>query len=208
MQAFLEVWLPTGRQIRLLDGVRLTVGRSGENDLVLEADTEVSRVHAVLEQFGPCWVVRDLSSRNGILVNGRRIAGDRPLTNGDELRVGATRMTYRSQRPEQLAPTVGAKPAPQLTPRERDILVALFAPALEPGAFTEPAGTREIAAALVISEAAVKQHLSNLFEKFDIGPQLDRRRMRLANEALARGAISLAEVRAKSDLRARESPPR
>jgi predicted component of type VI protein secretion system len=192
VQSFLEVWLPAGRQIRLLDGVRLTVGRSGENDLALDADTEVSRVHAVLEQVGPSWVVRDLSSRNGTLVNGERIAGDRPLTTGDELRIGATRMTYRSERPEQLAPTVGAKP------RERDVLIALFAPALEPGAFTEPAGTREIAAALVISEAAVKQHLSNLFEKFDIGPELDRRRMRLANEALARGAISLAEVRAKA----------
>jgi hypothetical protein len=45
-----------------------------------------------------------------------------------------------------------------------------------------------------VSEAAVKQHLAHLYVKFEIGNG-ERRRVRLANEALRRGAITLAEVR-------------
>ena len=197
MKSYLEVWGPGGREVRLLDGPSLTVGRHLSADLVLAADGEVSRVHAVLERVGPSWVVRDLSSRNGTLVNGERVSGSRPLASGDELRIGATRLTFRTEDVDRLPPTVGAAPPPVLTPRERDVLLELFRPAVEPGTFTEPAGTRDIAAALVISEAAVKQHLTNLYAKFDIHAGLDRRRLRLANEALRRGAVSLADVRAR-----------
>jgi hypothetical protein len=59
-------------------------------------------------------------------------------------------------------------------------------------------------AALVVSEAAVSSTWARLYEKFGIHSGLDRRRMRLANEALRRGAVNLAEVRAsfrrRSDL--------
>ena len=50
--------------------------------------------------------------------------------------------------------------------------------------FTEPASTRAIADELVITQAAVKQHLGNLFDKFGVAPDDDHRRARLANEAL------------------------
>ena len=46
---------------------------------------------------------------------------------------------------------------PELTRRERDVLVALCRPALGEGVFTEPATVREIAAELVVTDAAVKQ---------------------------------------------------
>ena len=45
-----------------------------------------------------------------------------------------------------------------------------------------------------VSEAAVKQHLAHLYDKFGIY-EGDRRRVKLANEALRRGAVSLADVR-------------
>jgi DNA-binding NarL/FixJ family response regulator len=61
--------------------------------------------------------------------------------------------------------------------------------------FTEPASIREIAADLVVSEAAVKQHLTNLYGKFDVGEGLTHRRSRLANEALRRGAVTLGDLR-------------
>jgi DNA-binding NarL/FixJ family response regulator len=62
--------------------------------------------------------------------------------------------------------------------------------------FTEPAPTRAVAEELVITQAAVKQHLANLYDKFGIAPDDSNRRARLANEALRRGAVSLAELRA------------
>jgi DNA-binding NarL/FixJ family response regulator len=61
--------------------------------------------------------------------------------------------------------------------------------------FTEPASTRKIARELFISEAAVKQHLVRLYDKFDIRDEAERRRVRLANEALRRNVVRVAELR-------------
>ena len=84
---------------------------------------------------------------------------------------------------------------PDVTRRERDVLVALCLPLAEGDVFTEPASIREIAARLVVTDAAVKQHLQHLYDKFDLH-DADRRRVRLANEALRRGAVTLGELRA------------
>ena len=48
------------------------------------------------------------------------------------------------------------------------MLVALCRPATSSELFVEPSSVREIAALLEVSEGAVKQHLLNLYEKFDI----------------------------------------
>ena len=73
-----------------------------------------------------------------------------------------------------------------MTTRERDVLVSLCRPLLARDMFTEPATTRAIAGELFISEAAVKQHLTNLYGKFGIPPDDERRRLRLANDAIRR----------------------
>jgi hypothetical protein len=44
-----------------------------------------------------------------------------------------------------------------------------------------------------VSDAAVKQHLANLYAKFGI-VDVDRRRVRLANAALSTGAVSLGDL--------------
>ena len=54
------------------------------------------------------------------------------------------------------------------------MLLALCRPLLTGDAFTEPASIRAIAAELVVSEAAVKQHLSRLYVKFDVGAHGER----------------------------------
>ena len=74
------------------------------------------------------------------------------------------------------------------------MLVALCRPLLARDMFTEPASTRAIAEELVITQAAVKQHLANLYDKFGVAAGDDHRRARLANEALRRGAVSLSEL--------------
>ena len=48
------------------------------------------------------------------------------------------------------------------------MLVALCRPLLARDMFTEPAPTRAIADELVITQAAVKQHLANLYDKFGV----------------------------------------
>ena len=49
------------------------------------------------------------------------------------------------------------------------MLVVLCRPLLARDLFTEPASIRAIAAELVVSEAAVKQHLVNMYDKFEVG---------------------------------------
>src|SRR3954452_15021605 len=58
------------------DTRRVTIGRSAGNDVALEWDTEVSRLHAELENLGDEWTVADDGlSRNGSFLNGQRISG-------------------------------------------------------------------------------------------------------------------------------------
>jgi class 3 adenylate cyclase len=90
---------------------------------------------------------------------------------------------------------------PDLTRRERDVLAALCRPALHGNVFEEPASVREIAAALVVTEAAVKQHLLHLYDKFGIAETGERRRIRLAREAIRRRAVVLSDsAQATSEL--------
>ncbi len=191
----LEVWGPRGVEVVPLDGGTALLGRDPSGGVVLAHDPEVSRRHALVEKLPVGWSVRDLGSRNGTWVNGERILASRALHDRDEIRVGGCRIVFRCNGSGATLPTTAAaQPAPELTRRERDVLHALFLPARAGQMFTEPASTREIAAELVVTEAAVKQHLAHLYAKFGI-TEGERRRMRLANEALRRGAVSLAQLR-------------
>jgi DNA-binding CsgD family transcriptional regulator len=195
MGGYLEVWTPAGRELVALEADRLTLGTDPANDLPL-ADPTLSRLHAALERYGAGWCVRDLDSRNGTFVNGQRIWRERPLRPGDELRVGATRLVYRSDQPTGGGQaTQASEPPPQLTRREREVLLVLCRTVLGGAAFTEPASIREIADALVVTEAAVKQHLAHLYDKFGISEGGERRRVQLANEALRRGAVTITDLR-------------
>jgi pSer/pThr/pTyr-binding forkhead associated (FHA) protein len=176
----------------------VTVGTLESNDLVVDSEG-VSRAHAVLERLGDTWTVRDLGSRNGTFVNGGRIVGERALHSGDEILLGRLRLLFHG--PARGTETAAIASPPSLTPRERDVLVALCRPLLTGDAFTEPASTRAIAAELVVSEAAVKQHLSRLYDKFDVSTQDERRRVQLANAAVARGAVKLGDLRSATDPR-------
>ena len=113
--------------------------------------------------------MRDLGSRNGTFVNGGRILGERALHSGDEILLGRLRLLFHG--PARGIETAAVAQAPSLTRREHDVLLALCRPLLTGDAFTEPASIRAIAAELVVSEAAVKQHLSRLYAKFDVGAQ-------------------------------------
>jgi DNA-binding NarL/FixJ family response regulator len=61
---------------------------------------------------------------------------------------------------------------------------------------------REIAASLAVTEAAVKQHLLNLYGKFGIVDGGERRRVALARAAIRRGVVELRDLDAL-DYRAR-----
>jgi hypothetical protein len=73
-----------------LNSAPVTVGRGGQNDLVLTGDEFASARHARIELRGDGVWVQDLESTNGTYVNGARVAGAQRLDAGDVLRVGET----------------------------------------------------------------------------------------------------------------------
>ncbi|MGY9072378.1 MAG: FHA domain-containing protein [Acidimicrobiales bacterium] len=74
-------------------GDLVTVGRHPKSDVFLD-DITVSRRHVELARTPTGYLARDTGSLNGTYVNGERIDGELPLTNGDELQVGKFKMLY------------------------------------------------------------------------------------------------------------------
>jgi hypothetical protein len=166
-----------------------TIGRGRCVDVHL-SDPTVSRLHAEIVRRGPYAYVADLGlSRNGTRVNGRVVAR-RLLEDGDVLSFGTARCRVLGIAAEELTAEVELRrpSAPELTRRELDVLTSLCRPALSDEAFVSPATAREIAASLVVTEAAVKQHLLRLYQKFRIAEGTNRR-VRLANEVVALGIV-------------------
>jgi pSer/pThr/pTyr-binding forkhead associated (FHA) protein len=82
--------------VLLVDGKRLlvgptgvTIGRSRQCDVVLN-DPNVSRQHAEIRPRGGSWVLSDLGSTNGSVLNGRRIEGPEVVKAGDEIEIGTS----------------------------------------------------------------------------------------------------------------------
>ena len=177
-------------QVLHLEKEVTTVGRGEGVDLSLSSPT-VSRLHAELVRRGPHVYVADEGlSANGTTVNGRPV-WKRVLRDGDVVMFGRVRCVFTGTPDEEEVPgtaQVRRAALPDLTRRERDVLQALVEPALGHAAFVEPASAKDIAERLVVTEAAVKQHLLRLYGKFRV-PEGQGRRQRLANEVLASGAV-------------------
>ena len=80
---------------RLMPGQVTTVGRSSTNRVVVR-DEVCSRNHCEVFQSGDRWLLRDLSSRNGTLVNGVTVEGDWPLEEGQIIQIGNCDLGFTS----------------------------------------------------------------------------------------------------------------
>jgi DNA-binding NtrC family response regulator len=74
-------------------GTRMTIGKAGDNDLVLGDDT-VSRHHCELVRTGQGISVKDLNSTNGTRVDGIRVQ-EAIITPGSVLKVGEVEISVR-----------------------------------------------------------------------------------------------------------------
>ena len=71
----------------------VNVGRAEYNDIVL-SDDSVSTTHAKLQRREGIWVVVDLESTNGTLVDGERVRGEAPLAPGAYVRFGEVQTLF------------------------------------------------------------------------------------------------------------------
>ncbi len=77
-----------------LEGKAVHIGRSDGNDIIL-VDPFSSSCHAViLPTEGGRYAVDDKGSKNGTYLNGRRISFPTELSEGDEILVGSTRISF------------------------------------------------------------------------------------------------------------------
>lgn len=200
--ATLERFGPMGHDLVVLDESRgrLSIGKSRENDLLIADDPAVSRVHALLEHVGPAWCLTDLGSTNGTSVNGERLFAPRTLADRDEILVGRTRLIVRDPAARGDVTTEPLRAPPPRTAGEQRVLVELCRPVLSGQAFTPPSSVRAMAEALYVTDSAVKQHLDRLYDKFGIQTDPGESwRVRLANEAIQSGAVTLKDLSSGPD---------
>jgi transcriptional regulator with GAF, ATPase, and Fis domain len=86
---------PCFGDVFVLDGEQLVLGRDTGNAIAI-ADPALSRRHCAIVRDDGGWLVRDLGSFNGTLLNGERIT-ERRLEHGDRLALGATALLFHAE---------------------------------------------------------------------------------------------------------------
>lgn len=96
-----------GKTVTLpLDRDRIALGRSSANELCYPDDIGLSRQHLVLVRKDGQWQVQDLGSKNGTLLNGKRVEGSAPFRLGDHIAAGHLIIEFVAETP---APTDGVE---------------------------------------------------------------------------------------------------
>jgi pSer/pThr/pTyr-binding forkhead associated (FHA) protein len=194
-QAFVYWKDADGRQQVLLlepEAERVSVGRRGDQDIVLHWDKQVSRAHALLEKLGGDWTLVDELSQNGSYVNGDRVVKRHRLAHKDVMCFGATRITFQDRTStEQIDSTARASEetwAP-MTARDREVLRALCRPLVDDSSGL-PASNEEIAAEVALSVDSVKSRLRVQYERYGlVDLRQGEKRTRLARLLLANGTF-------------------
>jgi serine/threonine protein kinase len=126
-----------GTEIQVED--EFVIGREAEAEGKLSDDAEISRRHARISRKDGSFVIEDLGSTNGTVVNGRRISAPEVLSTGDKVEVGQTTLVVQVSAPppstkqesREAAPEASPAPAPE-PPTEESAAEPVVEPAAEP----------------------------------------------------------------------------
>lgn len=116
------VLIGAGQRFSLTGGTVL-VGRSPGCQLVL-SDFSVSSNHAEIFWDGAQYLVRDLGSRNGTLLNGRRVTNDTPLFSGAQVFFGAVEFTFEMVGAASAAPALYSGGTQAISPQQMQRQIA------------------------------------------------------------------------------------
>ena len=179
------------QQILLLDADtdRVTVGRRGDQDIVLDWDKQVSRAHALLEKRGGDWTLIDELSQNGSYLNGDRINRRVRLDHKDVMCFGSTRITFqdRARAEEDSTARASEETWAPMSARDRDVLRALCRPLVDDSS-AMPASNEDIAEEVALSVDSVKARLRVQYERHGlVDLRQGEQRSRLARLLLSTG---------------------
>ena len=86
--------LPSGQRVDLGNAM-VSVGRLPECTISIN-DSNISRNHAEVKAGPSAYIVKDLGSTNGTMVNGVRITGEQALRDGDIISFGSTHVRFEA----------------------------------------------------------------------------------------------------------------
>jgi hypothetical protein len=89
----------------------ITIGRASNADIRLQADDQISRIHARLSRDGATWTLYD-ESRNGTGLNGHRITAPTALSTGDRIHIGRSVLTFHKSTVPDRVRTQPDEPGP------------------------------------------------------------------------------------------------
>ncbi len=103
----LQITGPAGeRTTHVLTSDSITIGRSSDNDLAYPEDAGLSRRHLTIEKSDAEWLIRDLGSKNGTIINDQRLRGARVLNAGDRVRASRLSLVYEVEEIDPFEGTV------------------------------------------------------------------------------------------------------
>jgi pSer/pThr/pTyr-binding forkhead associated (FHA) protein len=141
-----------------LENPPVAIGRDDLNAVCLQSDMRVSRRHAELSAREDQWILEDLGSKNGTIVNGR-VVHRHPLKDGDKIQIGNSHLRFAAAEDPlstEIATEAGTLlPPVDLSDRERDILARV----------SKGMTDKETATELGISVNTVRSHLDRIREK-------------------------------------------
>ncbi len=156
-----------------LDRPRLVIGKHPTSDVFLDK-LSISRQHCEIIHANGGYFVRDLGSKNGTYVEGKRITGDTALHDGTRIDLGPVNMVFHGEAPQPAQPAPGGGAAQGAQPPART-------------------GTAAVARRLIPSDLKKKIHERLLVDldlrHMDIGEHTDEE-LRAKAEAVVRNAVA------------------
>lgn len=167
----------------------IVIGRSEQCDLRLD-DPDVSRQHATVQEENGRFTIADAGSRNGVLLNGKRIDAETEIQEGDDIVLGPFSLEFRLDEPAAGAGSNDAEPATRFisskdlkidlpgrkiekkaTPGRLKVKLTVLDGPLKGGAFEDWSGDLTIGRGLdnhvVLLDDAVTTYHARIFERPD-----------------------------------------